>query len=212
MKLHLGCGQRYFEGYKNIDFPLSEHSYQMKSVADEHQDISQLSYPAESIDEVRLHHVFEHFDRPTACAFVAGWNSWLKVDGLVHIEVPDFDKSAKILLGLFASKESKKVALRHLFGSHEARWAVHCEAYSEWMLTDLLSCFGFKVIKVVRHDWKGTHNLEVVAKKEIALTHESATLGAEKYLRGFLLDESEKPLLDIWLNNFHEQLVLNWAS
>jgi predicted SAM-dependent methyltransferase len=65
-KLHLGCGQRHLEGYINIDFPASEHSVQDKSVADIQADITQLSYPASSIDEVRLHHVFEHFPRPVA--------------------------------------------------------------------------------------------------------------------------------------------------
>ena len=61
MKLHLGCGQQYFEGYRNIDFPLTQHTVQTKSVADEHADLTSLRYPAGSIDEIRLHHVFEHF-------------------------------------------------------------------------------------------------------------------------------------------------------
>ena len=78
-KLHLGCGQRYLEGYVNIDFPAAEHTVQEQSVADRHADLLCLSYPAGSIDEIRLHHVFEHFDRHTACALMASWQSWLKV-------------------------------------------------------------------------------------------------------------------------------------
>jgi hypothetical protein len=81
IKLHLGCSQKYLESYTNIDFPLTEHSVQTKSIADEHHDILGLSYPVGSIDEVRLHHVFEHFDRPTACALIASWGTWLKEDG-----------------------------------------------------------------------------------------------------------------------------------
>jgi hypothetical protein len=26
LKLHLGCGERYLEGYVNIDYPASEHT------------------------------------------------------------------------------------------------------------------------------------------------------------------------------------------
>lgn len=95
MKLHLGCGQRYFEGYVNIDYPLTEHSVQQTSVADELHNLFDLRYKKETIDEVRLHHVFEHFSRAQACAMLAAWNSWLKPGGIVHIEVPDFDRTAR---------------------------------------------------------------------------------------------------------------------
>lgn len=63
MKLHLGCRQKYLECYININYPVSEHSIQEKSVADIHADITQLSYPLSSVDEVHRHHVFEHFTR-----------------------------------------------------------------------------------------------------------------------------------------------------
>ena len=73
------------EGYVNIDFPLSEHTIQEKSVADEFHNLYELTYKPGTISEVRLHHVFEHFERMAACAFMAGWNSWLKPGGILHI-------------------------------------------------------------------------------------------------------------------------------
>ena len=85
MKLHLGCGQRYFEGYVNIDYPQSEHTVQQKSVADQFANLMELRYRKGTIDEVRLHHVFEHFPRATACALLASWNSWLKIGGILRI-------------------------------------------------------------------------------------------------------------------------------
>src|SRR5438477_9516222 len=98
MKLHLGCGQSYFEGYVNIDYPLSEHSVMKTSVADQFGNLFELNYAPETIEEVRLHHVFEHFTRAQACAMLASWNSWLKPGGIIHIEVPDFEKTAKAVL------------------------------------------------------------------------------------------------------------------
>ncbi len=64
MKLHLGCGQKYLDGYINIDYPLtSEHSVQQNSVADELANLMELRYKPGTIDEIRLHHVFEHFSQ-----------------------------------------------------------------------------------------------------------------------------------------------------
>jgi predicted SAM-dependent methyltransferase len=97
MKLHLGCGQKYMEGYINIDYPSSEHTIQQTSVADEFHNLYELKYSAQSIEEIRLHHVFEHFERMSACAFMAAWNSWLKLGGILRIEVPDFETTFKVL-------------------------------------------------------------------------------------------------------------------
>ncbi len=130
MKLHLGCGQRYFEGYVNIDYPLSEHSVQQTSIADQFANLTELNYKSNSIDEVRLHHVFEHFTRATACALLASWNSWLTNNGVLHIEVPDFQKTGKVALSKFSSEKERAVAIRHIFGSQEAHWAVHYEGYT----------------------------------------------------------------------------------
>src|SRR6185369_2221030 len=114
MKLHLGCGQRYLDGYINIDFPSSSHSIQETSVADLHADILSLHYPEKSVEEIRSHHVFEHFPRPIACALLAGWYLWLKEGGLLRIEVPDFRRTAQRLLNPFLSFKKRAVAERHL--------------------------------------------------------------------------------------------------
>ena len=196
----------------NIDFPPSEHSVQTQSIADEYHDITKLNYQINSIQEVRLHHVFEHFERATACALVASWNSWLTHKGVLHIEVPDFDKTAKAALSRFNNINNKKIAIRHLFGSHEAKWAVHAEGYSEWMLEDMLNCFGFKKTKVLKHNWRGTYNLEIVAEKINTITKHECETKAEEYLTGFLVDESEYELLKVWLQQFRNQIETTWAS
>jgi len=81
IKLHLGCGETYLPGYINIDFPPSQHTVQKQPKADLYADIRQLSYPSESVEEIRLHHVFEHFDRPTALRLLIDWYEWLKEGG-----------------------------------------------------------------------------------------------------------------------------------
>jgi predicted SAM-dependent methyltransferase len=165
MKLHLGCGQIYLEGYVNIDFPLSEHTLQEKSVADEFADLLKLNYNRKSIEEVRLHHVYEHFPRHIALALVASWHTWLQRGGVLHIEVPDFEESAKLVNDPSASDHDQKVALRHIFGSNEAPWATHYEGWSAARLTEVFELFGFKNIEIEKTSYMATRNVIIKAKK-----------------------------------------------
>jgi len=215
MKLHLGCGQRHLEGYINIDFPASEHSIQEKSVADIQADITQLSFPASSIAEVRLHHVFEHFTRPVACGLITAWRSWLKTGGILHIEVPDFQRTALNVLNPFTSQHTKAVALRHMFGSHEAPWAVHYEGWTIDRLTNLFKNMGFEILSTKKNSWNRTYNFEVIARKNEA---NLSKMDLEKKVKPFLSDYtvdsslSERKLLDAWMAAYKNQVDKCWAK
>lgn len=214
MKLHLGCGQRYLEGYVNIDYPPSSHTVQEKSIADIQRDILDLRYAPETIEEVRLHHVFEHFPRPVACALLASWHSWMKPHGVLHIEVPDFQKTARVMINPFASFNKRAVAERHIFGSHEAGWAVHCEGYTPGMMKKMISCYGFKVNEIRRNSWMGTYNFELFAEKATEkITKNDFEAITGKYLRNYLLDdgESETRLLKVWMGIYKGQIEKSWA-
>jgi len=214
MRLHLGCGQRYLEGYVNIDYPMTEHSVQQKSVADQFADLKELRYKVDSIEEVRLHHVFEHFSRATACAFLAGWNSWLKQSGGLRIEVPDFEKTGKVALSRWSNPKEKYVALRHIFGSQEAHWAVHFQGYTPSSLSTFLKCYGFKTEAVNKNSHLGTYNIEIIAVKEKSINKEDFIRITAEYLSNYLVDksESEKIMLDIWLKEYALQVNKTFAS
>jgi hypothetical protein len=208
MRLHLGCGQRYLDGYVNIDFPPAEHTVQSGSVADLHADLLQLRYPPGSIREVRLHHVFEHFPRPVACALLASWHAWLQPGGVLRIEVPDLARTARVVLNPFAAQRAKSVAIRHLYGSHEARWAVHCEGYTPGTLKHMVGLFGFMPVNVVKSSWQGTCNFELTARRSDGccdFAHYCAC--ARQYLEAFRVDQSpsETTLLKVWMDAFARQ-------
>lgn len=208
MKLHLGCGQIYLKGYVNIDLPLVKRSSQKNSVADLQQDILKLKYSADSIEEIRLHHVFEHFTRPVACALVSAWYLWLKSGGILRIEVPDFYRTAKVIFNPFIKDNKKARATRHLYGSHEAPWAIHCEGYTPKSLSLFLENYGFKVLKIKKNSWKGTYNFEIFAtkfSKNINIKQfEKITCN---YLKKFLVDEStEQRLLNLWIGLYKKQI------
>uniref|UniRef100_A0A832E1X5 Class I SAM-dependent methyltransferase n=1 Tax=candidate division WWE3 bacterium TaxID=2053526 RepID=A0A832E1X5_UNCKA len=215
MKLHLGCGEIYLEGYVNIDYPSSKHTVQTKSVADEHHDITKLRYPEGSIEEVRLHHVFEHFSRSVALALLASWWSWLKPGGLLRVEVPDFDRMARVVLNPFVSSKSKGKALRHIFGAQEAPWAVHFEGWSARRLARVCTEFGFRIEKINRISWNGLHNIEIFARKvDDSLTLSDFEERAKNTLSLYLVNESEteKRMLEVWLRVYRAQVGRSFAK
>lgn len=214
MRLHLGCGQRYLKGYVNIDFPLSEHSVQESSVADQLADLRELRYKRESVEEIRNHHVFEHFPKAVAAAMLASWNSWLKMGGVIHIEVPDFERTARSILRTFASEARQAAGLRHIFGSQEAHWAIHYEGYTATRLRKFLSLFGFENAKVRRNKYLATYNFEIIARKTRGHTIESSRNVARQYLKPFLIAEvpGELAMLEIWMHDFETQLGKSFST
>ena len=115
-RLHLGCGTVYLHGYVNVDYSLDQQTSQQtpQMPVDLYADITELHFEAGSAEEVRLHHVFEHFDRAAALHLLVEWYDWLTEGGILTIETPDFDRFVKAYL--FGNASAKGKALRHLFG------------------------------------------------------------------------------------------------
>jgi predicted SAM-dependent methyltransferase len=168
MKLHLGCGQYYLEGYVNIDFPPSEHSVQKSLRADLFRDLTTLSYPRGSVDEIRLHHVFEHFSRPLTLALLCRWRDWLAHGGKLRIETPDLMASAWLLVSPLIGYEDKQQVIRHLFGSHEAHWAIHWDGWYSERFMRTLGRLGFNIESIRKSKWGRLRSIEVLAVKDAA--------------------------------------------
>ena len=213
-KLHLGCGTRYLDGYVNIDHPPSEHTVQSEIKVDRYADILTLWYPNGSVDEIRLHHVFEHFPRQIALALLCRWNDWLVPGGFLWIETPDVMASAKAFVSPFASENTRLQILRHLFGSHEARWAAHWDGWYKTRFATTLSALGFTGFEFVQSAWEALRNIEVKARRG------SATFGVTQYrpiVRSLLeqslvthhtptsrhaVAESEMRMLEVWMEEW----------
>lgn len=140
LKLHLGCQEKYLEGYINIDLPPSEHTAQ-EVKADLYSDVRDLDYETSTVDEIRSHHLLEHFSRQEALFLIARWHRWLKIGGLLVVETPDFEESAKKFIR--ANTKDQFVIGRHIFGSHEASWAYHKDFWSETKFRYILERIGF---------------------------------------------------------------------
>lgn len=222
LKLHLGCGNTYFKGYVNIDYPQSEHTV-MKPVADVYTDFTKLKYEDGSVDEIRAHHVFEHFNRAEALKLLFQWRRWLKLGGVLHLETPDFDMS--LFYYAFGSWKTKMEVGRHMFGSQEAKWAYHLDFWSRRKFNRVLRAAGFMNIKISQHSnsfskyfktplfnipgffiprfiyqrFGGNKlpNITIVAKKGSAIIDERAVV--ENLLKDYLVGSEGEELLDVWM-------------
>src|SRR5579872_6817054 len=204
VRVHLGCGESYLRGYINIDFPSSEHTVQSKSVADVYADITMLAFPPQSLDEIRLHHLFEHFNRQTALSLLCSWHQALKVGGLLYIETPDFLTSINMIVNGNYTHKEKQCIIRHIFGSHEAYWAYHYDGWYEEKYKVVLSALGYEISSIERNSHLLTHNIVVKARKTVHRDSESLAVSAKQLLRDYMVDESvcEKKMHGIWCNDF----------
>jgi hypothetical protein len=147
-RVHLGCGDRYLRGYLNVDLPPEEGVAAGTSRPDLESDVTKVACPPETLEEIRLHHLFEHFDRADALALLIRWHRWLRPDGRIRIETPDFEgcieKFGERPIG------EQTVILRHIFGSQEAPWAVHRDGWSENRFRYVLGELGFDRISTAR--------------------------------------------------------------
>ncbi len=222
MKLHLGCGERYLPGYVNIDLPASEHTV-IKVKADLIADFRKLIYAPGSIDEVRCHHVFEHFTRAEALKLLLTWRRWLGVGGVLHIETPDFDTACWHYA--LSSRKARAEILRHVFGSQEAAWAQHCDGWGREKFTRVLTALGFTALKFEKRsnslskrfnspifNWLGLFvphflfrragmnelpNITVIAKKSERQIDEEAAV--REILSEYLVGTEGEELLNVWI-------------
>lgn len=147
-RVHLGCGDRYLRGYLNVDLPPVEGVAAGTSRPDLESDVTKVTCPAETLDEIRLHHLFEHFDRADALALLIRWHGWLRPGGSIQIETPDFEGCIEKFTERSVSDQS--VILRHVFGSQEAPWAAHRDGWSENRFRHVLGALGFDRISGAR--------------------------------------------------------------
>ena len=142
MKLHLGCGHRYLEGWVNVDGPKDELCYDDLR-ADIHARIEDLEYADSSVDEILTEAVFEHFPRHVAIMQLRKFYKWLKPEGKLTILVPDFWGTVE-MLKKSKSPQEKQFWFRHLFGPQDTiALGTHYDAFDVEKLEWMFSVVGF---------------------------------------------------------------------
>ena len=95
--------------------------------------------------------------------------------------------------------------LRHLFGSHDAHWAVHCDGWYKSKFKECLLALGYRHLKFEFSHWRGKYNITVRAQKKAPFTSlEQRRQAAEKILHLSMVDDSktEEKVLSSWMKSF----------
>ena len=200
---NFGMGDIYLEGFLNTDIP-GETIYTRSKEPDLLEDFTEIYFDNNSLDVIRFSHVFEHFQRHEAIILLFRFNRWLKEGAILDLFMPDINACINEFTN--AQYKRKKELLRHMFGSHESFWAIHCEGYFNEMLTEMLSACGFGNLQFANcgGQWPW---VEVKCQKIGAISIEKIT----DYLRDFAptgnYDEgSLNTLLNYWMKIINEEV------
>jgi hypothetical protein len=63
------------------------------------------------------------------------------------------------------SYKDRQAVLRHVFGSHEAYWAIHKDGWYDEKFSTVLGALGFCDVRIEKSAWKATHNITVMPNR-----------------------------------------------
>ncbi len=134
LKLHLGCGGRYFAGYKNIDIRKTR-------TTDLVCDIKKLPYPNNSVKLIETYHTIEHLPKHDLPKALKEWERILISGGKLIIECPNFDEVVREYL------EGNEQRINNIFGLQRFRGDIHLFGYNFDSLKKLLEEANFIAIQ-----------------------------------------------------------------
>jgi predicted SAM-dependent methyltransferase len=145
LKLHLGSGNRYLNGYVHVDLSDYEHIDIKTSVSD------LKAIDDNAVKEIYASHVLEYFDREEALVVLGEWKRVLKKGGILRIAVPNM----QTLFDIYKKTNDIQNILGPIFGKwkiNNSEHIYHKTIYDKKSLSLLLQSAGFKDIKL--WDWR----------------------------------------------------------
>jgi SAM-dependent methyltransferase len=140
VRLNLGCGDDYREGYVNIDV-------RTDCGADEIADATLLPYADGVADEVLALDLLEHFPAARTAQVLAEWRRVLRPGGMLTVRVPNVEGLAGRLL---RRPEQARLIVENLYGGHrwgpDGMWDAHHTGWTPRMLDEDLGAAGFDVL------------------------------------------------------------------
>jgi len=192
IKLHLGNGTVYLDGYINIDIigelaserpdlveknrTTVENYYQYpvganrdSNVTDMHMDAGCLSYFKDnSVDEILSVNLIDHIKKEEFLVALKEWKRVLKPGGVVIIDIDDRQKEAKVLTNAKTIEEIEW-AFRLIYCDHASEGRTHWWGYTPEYLKKILIDNGFEYVwtktDYITHDVDVYPSFQVCVKK-----------------------------------------------
>jgi methyltransferase family protein len=181
LRLHVGCGTVYLDGYVNLDLPVEGYSFlaterpdllarnrttvdryykkeesretlehgprdPQACVVDRYAPMDALPYAPGTVDEIRSVQSLEHLDMREGPRVLRHWYETLKPGGVLHVDVPDFEETARQLLAQ-PDEPSKDWYYRLVYGSQKNPYAFHKNGFSPARLERMLHEAGFREVR-----------------------------------------------------------------
>ena len=143
IKLHLGCGHRYLEGFIHVDKDTLPH------IDYKQTDLSFLPmFKNDSVDLIYTCGAFEYYDRQEAASVLKEWRRVLKPNGTLKISVPNFESIVQVY------QKYNDLDGIGILGPLYGKWKLqednhiyHRTVYDQKSLSKLLSECGYKNVK-----------------------------------------------------------------
>lgn len=153
LKLHLGCGNTYLEGWCNVDLARPGRKLDLR------WDLRRgLPFPDATVGAVFSEHLFEHIPLPGSLALLKECRRVMSSGGVIRIGVPDLERYILAYIGkdsiideVRPDRPSRAIALNEIFYFHR-----HRTMYDYETLALLLGEAGFIHVK---HCQSGGGNL-----------------------------------------------------
>ena len=137
MRLQLGCGDRYWPGFTNVD--------KFNTQADVLCDVQDLKpIKDEEATEIHAIHIFEHIGRLQVEPVLLEWLRVLKPGGKLVLEMPCLDKIAQMiidkeknirltLLGIYGDPRDQREGMMHQWGwtYEELEWQLKAVGFKD---------------------------------------------------------------------------------
>ena len=185
LKLHVGCGTVYLDGYVNLDLYVEGYSFlatdrpdllarnrttvdryykieesratleggpreAQHCVVDRYAPMDALPYEGNSADEIRSVQSLEHLSMKEGPRVLKHWHEVLRPGGVLHVDVPDFEETARQLLAQ-PDEPSKDWYYRLVYGSQKNAYAFHKNGFSPARLERMLREAGFREVRHVKN-------------------------------------------------------------
>lgn len=159
MKLHLGCGKRFIDGFVHIDavdYPHIDH------VA----TIDNLSFIQDNtVDLIYSCHVIEHFKRKDLPRVLKEWHRVMKKGGIFRVSVPDFKKLCEVYL----KYDDINLVIGPIFGRQDYLYNIHYNVFDFKYLKKELENAGFANVRL--YDWQKTEHAHVDDYSQAYIPH-----------------------------------------